>query len=107
MNITSKLLYPSLKQLFSDPFAGFELIGLSSGKKATAEIEHDLIHASEKRNIAMEDFKTNRLSTNSTASFFDPIKKLNLKTFSNLVATTKVKANGKDVIMKADKELLG
>ena len=55
----------------------------------------------------LQDFKTNRLSTNSTASFFDPIKKLNLKTFSNLVATTKVKANGKDVIMKADKELLG
>ena len=84
MKITFKQLYPFLIQYFLT----FEWIGLSSGKKATAGMEHDLIHAYEKGKIAMEDFKTNYQET-------------------ELDDTMKVKGNGKEVIMKADNELLG
>ena len=53
----------------------------------------------------MEDFKKNSVSQNNTASFFDPIKN-ELKTFSNLVAITEVKAIEKDVLMIAERRYL-
>ena len=78
------------------------MIGISSGKKATIGIQEDLLQAWQKGKFAMDEFKLNRLTENPTVPFFDQIKKLKLKTFSE-----KVKSNGKDVIIKADQELLG
>ena len=92
---------------FSDPFNGFDLIGLSSGKKATIDMQENLLQAWQKGKFAMDEFKLNRLSENRTVPFFDQIKKLKLKTFSDLTASKKVKSNGKEVIIKSDKELLG
>ena len=43
----------------------------------------------------------------SNNDFYNTIKKLKLKTFSNLTATKKVMIKGKEVMMRADKELLG
>ena len=39
---------------FSNPFDGYDLIGLSSGKKATTEIQHDLLNAKHLGEVAME-----------------------------------------------------
>ena len=83
------------------------MIGISSGKKATIGIQEDLLQAWQKGKFAMDEFKLNRLTENPTVPFFDQIKKLKLKTFSDLTVSEKVKSNGKDVIMKADQELLG
>ena len=47
------------------------------------------------------------LKTQASISTYNPIKKLKLKTFSNLAATKKVKVQGKEVMRRADKELLG
>ena len=39
--------------------------------------------------------------------FFEPIRKLKLKTFADLQKSTIVKDDGKDIIMKADKRVFG
>ena len=68
---------------------------------ATNEVQHDLLNAKQLGEIAMEDFKSNRLT------FSDKLKKLKLKTFSDLTPSKKVVKDGKEIILKMDKELLG
>ena len=92
---------------FSNPFTGSDLISLSTGNKASIDMEDDLLNAWQKGEVAKHLFVKQRLTENPSIDFYNPIKKLKLKTFSNLTATKKVKVQGKEVMMRADKELLG
>ncbi|KAG1659185.1 hypothetical protein GQR58_022660 [Nymphon striatum] len=84
-----------------------ELVSISSGKLATPDITEDLLHAHESGKKAYDAFKTKRLEQEPPAKkFHDPMKKLNLKTFSNLsVKKMKTTAHGKELVLKADRNL--
>ena len=92
---------------FSSPFTGTDLISLSTGKSATPVISNDLINAKTKGKEAMESFVNERLPANNDSCFFSLIKKLKLKTFDGLALIKKVKSQGREVIITADKELHG
>ncbi|KAG1692625.1 hypothetical protein GQR58_007262 [Nymphon striatum] len=84
-----------------------ELVSISSGKLATPDITEDLLHAHESGKKAYDAFKTERLEQELPArKFHDPMKTLNLKTFSNLsVKKMKTTAHGKELVLKADRNL--
>ncbi|KAG1703650.1 hypothetical protein GQR58_004122 [Nymphon striatum] len=84
-----------------------ELVSISSGKLATPDITEDLLHAHESGKKAYNAFKTERLEQEPPVrKFHDPMKKLNLKTFSNLsVKKMKTTAHGKELVLKADRNL--
>ena len=66
---------------FTNPFDGHDLIGLSSGKLATTEIQHDLLTAKERGEIAMEEFKAGRLSSEGKNNSSTPSINYNSKHF--------------------------
>ena len=59
-----------------------DLVSLTSGVVASDEITEDLLHAETKGQEALDDFVKLLLNSNKT-NFFDPLKKLQLKTFSH------------------------
>ena len=69
------------------------------------EIAHDLMNASTVGEEAFEAFRTRRLE-NNTVDFFATMKKQKLKTFSN-VYTKKVTCKGKEIVLKADRNIFG
>ena len=64
---------------------------------ATEKVKQDLLHAKDKGNDAMKVYIKERLSEEATKTMFDPIKKLNLGTFSNMAKTVKVSIKDKQV----------
>jgi hypothetical protein len=70
-----------------------KLYCISSGASATSEIERDLILAEAFGADAKVDFISERLEKHE--KFFDPIKRLNLKTFSELAKKTTIKSSQK------------
>ena len=71
------------------------------------ELQNDLMNAFTKGNCAKKEFYSQRLAEGATKAFYDPIKKLQLKTFSSLQKTAKVKTLNKTMSLKADKALFG
>ena len=66
-----------------NPFIHHEVIThIASGKYATPSIEHDLLEAKSKGCKVVENFVLQRLDSNGHISFYDPIKKLSLRTFA-------------------------
>ena len=62
------------------------LISLSTGISATLEIRNDLLGVNDKGKSASREFVKQRCSSDATITFFDPLKKLKLKSFKNLKA---------------------
>ena len=87
---------------FLNPFDvpdGVKLYCISSGIPATSEIENDLLSADAFGKHAKEIFITDGLETKS--KFFEPVKKIKLKTFESANKTVKLqKANNKIVTYK-------
>ena len=79
------------------------LNGLASGVAAPEEIVEDLLSASSKGKVQFEDFVAKRIETNEIP-FYDPIKKLKLKTFTSLQEVKKVKVNGQSFAIKSDRQ---
>ena len=91
---------------WTDPFGPpSEVVCLSTGATASPEISKDLLTAQEKGNNAYLEFQEKRLDKQET-SFFDPLPKMNLKTFDNKEKATR-KAPKKEVILKSDHKLFG
>ena len=86
-----------------------ELVSLSSAAAVTDEITADLTKAEELGEAAYQTFKTERLEANPPIKqFHDTLPKLKLKTFSDMTKKQrKVSANGKQMILKADRKLFG
>jgi hypothetical protein len=76
-----------LENVFQNPFK--EITGLTSltvGVAATDEIRSNLLEAKEKGKVACKEFVEGRCSSKPKLDFFDPLKKLKLKTFKDLKA---------------------
>ena len=84
---------------FMDPFNIEErtsLFSISSGAKLPLNIEEDVLKSDQKGKRMKEQFIEERLKQNS--NFFDPVKKLNLKTMADTSKTTKVKTSNNKVV---------
>ena len=83
-----------------------ELVCISSGVTVSPEIKQDLPEAERVGDTLVTEFLKDRIVSNN-ASFFDPLPPQNLKTFKDTVQTKKIKVNGKEHILKADRKLFG
>ena len=81
------------------------LVSLATAAMPPTEIAHDLMNASTVGEEAFEAFINRRLE-NNTVDFFATMKKQKLKTFSD-VYTKKVTCKGKEIVLKADRNLFG
>ena len=89
-----------LQDTFINPFSDNPVLCISNGMVASDEISKDLLNAKDKGRISMETFTNERLSSTATSCLFDPIKKLQLKTFSTMKKVV-ASSNKKIVLMKA------
>ena len=81
------------------------LISLSTGISATPEVRDDLLEAYDKGKSASREFVKQRCSSEATITFFDPLKKLKLKSFKNLKAVTKLRAKDAVIPIKLDRDV--
>ena len=82
------------------------LFCLSSGAPIPPDIAFDLLNANEAGENAYKAFIAERL-VNKTKNFNAPIKRLNLKTFSNTVKSSKVKGKTKTRQITAERNVFG
>ena len=108
-NADTKALVDLLEIDWVNPMSGNqpELTSISTGRLATPDIKNDLTRAHEVGTESYKTFKENRLeATPPVEAFHGKISKQNLKTFSNLIKKKRVtKADGKEVILQADRQL--
>ena len=91
-----------------DPFSceGNELINISTGIVASADIKVDLLNAYQIGKVASERFFVERIQTDGTVDFFSPIKTNKLKSFANMGKKTTTKlTNSQTVTLKFDEKL--
>ena len=90
-----------------NPFDGpGKCVFISSGVTVSPEIKQDLPGAERAGDTLVTGFLKNRIVSNNV-SFFDPLPRQNLKTVKDAVNTKKIKVNGKEHILKADRKLFG
>ena len=65
-----------------------------------------MLNAERKGNSNYDTFKKARLGDNRSASFFDTIKKLNLKTFGSMNKNS-IKFKDKEIVLTVDRNLFG
>lgn len=87
-----------LEGVFSNPWAKeSDLTTLSTGVAATTEVRNDLLQARYLGQKALNDFVISRCSSLPTANFFDPLRKMKLKSFKDLKTITKIRT--KDLVL--------
>jgi hypothetical protein len=79
-----------------------DIVSLSTGRAVPSDVQSSLLTVRKKGEEAYETFKKDRLEKGE--KFFDPIKKINLKTFTS-TTTSKKYGKNKDVIIKSDRKL--
>ena len=86
-----------------------DLINLSTGIAAPANVARNLLQASQVGEQAYETFKKDRLENGGPATkFHDVMKKQNLKTFADITKKRRTeKTQGKQIVLKADRNLFG
>ena len=99
-----KRVATAMKQLINPFQPSEELFSLTSGMTANQEVTTDLLQAYEKGSNAMQEFFQERLLSNEV-SFYDTLSRLNLKTFTTMQKSKKVKVSGREVNLKADRNL--
>ena len=84
------------------------LVNLATAAMATTDIANDLVNSSKIGEAAYQEFKINRLEKDeaSRSDFFATMRKQKLKTFCDL-HTKKVKCKGREILLKADRNLYG
>ena len=92
-----------------DPFAADQdLLCISSATLAPPDITADLLNAQTIGENAYQKFKVERLESDPpTTKFHSPMKKTNLKTFTNLTKKKRIQSSGQTVILKTDRLLFG
>ena len=87
-----------LEGVFINPWAKeSDLTTLSTGVAATTEVRNDLLQARDRGKKALNDFGISRFSSLPTANFFDPLRKMKLKSFKDLKTITKIRT--KDLVL--------
>ena len=90
---------------FIDPLSPFPLISISTGVQATEKVTTDILSVKKVGKAAMKKFISSRLSDEKSLCFFNPITKLKLGTFKNMVKVKKYKVNSKVIPVQATKDL--
>ena len=84
--------------VFSNPLAKeSDRTTLSTGVAATTEVRNDLLQARDRGQKALNYFVISRCSSLPTANFFDPLRKMKLKSFKDLKTITKIRI--KDLVL--------
>ena len=97
-----------LENVFSNPWAKEgDLTSLSTGVAATSEVSNDLLEARERGQKAVNEFVVSRCSLASTLDYFDPLRKMKLKSFKDLKITTKVRTRDLVLPLRMDRALFG
>lgn len=87
-----------LEGVFSNPWAkDSDLTTLSTGAAETTEVRDELLQARDRGQKALNDFVISQCSSMPTANFFDPSRKMKLKSFKDLNTTTTMRA--KDLVL--------
>jgi len=85
-----------------------QFVSLSTATVAPPDVANDLLAARTVGEEAYQDFKKKRLETNPpTAQFNDKMTKRNLKTFTHIRKKPTSKAQAKEIVLKADRNLFG
>lgn len=84
---------------YTNPWHGGDLRSLSSGLVATQQVREDIMNAHDKGSAAFQNFVSDRCLSDPQKQFFDPLPKLQLKTFSSLKKVFKTKLKDKTVAL--------
>jgi hypothetical protein len=96
-----------LTKSWIDPFdSNTDLVSISSGTLASADVAADLMRAQSAGEEAHATFKLERLESN-VVKFHDPLRKMKLKTFTDMKKSVSCKTNDKNIILRGDKNLFG
>lgn len=82
------------------------VLNISSGVIASNEVTSDLLQAHAIGDSQLLNFIEERLQS-SSVSFYHPLHRNNLKTFTSLTKIKSVQVRGKEVIVRADRDLFG
>lgn len=99
------LMTDILSNEWTDPFNESDLVNIASGILAPKEVRNDLLTAYEKGEEAYAVFKERLHEEVPSQTFFSPMRKLNLKSFSYTKKTKGIKVKEKEVILKSDRGL--
>ena len=93
------------ENVFKNPWDEGELISLSTGLEATADIKDNLLKAKEVGLKGCQEFIDTRGSANPELDFFDPLPKSKMKTFKDLKKVVKVNVKDRLIPLKMDRNL--
>ena len=96
-----------LSDTFINDFTDSHLVCISKGLVATEKVCENLMNAKTHGKNTMKTFMKERLEEGATIDFFEPLKKLGLKTFSNLRKAVKVGVKDRMVPLKTHRDLFG
>ena len=94
-----------LTEAFLNPFTESPLVCISTGIVANETLCNEILNAKEEGTKCMEKFISERLSNERDKSFYDPLKKLKLKTFRSMNKYQEYKCKDKTVILHASKDI--
>ena len=94
-----------LTEAFINPFSESPLVCISTGIVASETLSNDILNAKEEGTKSMEKFIIERLSNERDKSFYDPLKKLKLKTFRSMNKCEEFKCKDKTVTLHASKDI--
>ena len=95
-----------LESVFNNPWAKeSDLTTLFTGVAVTTEGRNDLLQARERGQKALSDFVISRCSSLPTANFFDPLRKMKLKSFKDLKTITKIRTKDLVLSLQMDRAL--
>lgn len=94
-----------LTETFIHPFSEQPLVSISTGIEVPRALSDEILNAENIGTDAMKAFMSERLGIEPVKSFFDPIKKIKLASFSNLNKTKTCKTKDKVFSLKMSKDL--
>lgn len=94
--------------LMTDPFThdSDALLNIATGVVLPEDVAQTLLRSTEKGRQQMSDFIEKRINSNSVG-FWEPIPKMNIKTFSSANKKIHAKSNNTLVTVNADRDLFG
>ena len=97
-----------LENVFSNPWAKeSDFTSQSTGVAATSEVRSDFLQARERGQKAVNEFVVSRCFLTPTSDYFDPLRKMKLKSFKDLKTTTKVRTKDLLLPLRMDRDLFG
>jgi hypothetical protein len=101
-----KAIVELLDSTWTNPFSSdpSDLMSISTGLQAPPDLAADLLKAREKGEMA---YATHASNLEKGTGFFDPIRRVKLRTFSELKRVVVAKGTDKEIVLTADNRLFG